>query len=89
MGLVSKTYGFVPPEGARKYLTEVTRQTADKDIMSKEMIRNSDSRIENEETDYKKRRLEDDNPVTLNQQESSQDTDISRNTYKSIMDGAS
>ncbi|MPC14459.1 tRNA-dihydrouridine(20) synthase [NAD(P)+]-like [Portunus trituberculatus] len=91
MGLVNKTYGFVPPEGARKYLTEVTRQTAKKDVISNETIRNNDTRLENEDTDCKKRRLEDDNPsVSLNQQETSQETDTSRNTNKSsIIDGAS
>uniref|UniRef100_A0A0P4WMN5 DUS-like FMN-binding domain-containing protein n=1 Tax=Scylla olivacea TaxID=85551 RepID=A0A0P4WMN5_SCYOL len=91
MGLVSKTYGFVPPQGARKYLTEVTRQTVKEDVMSNEIVRNNDARIENEETDCKKRRLEDDSAsVSLHQQESSQETDTSRNNNKSsITDGAS
>ncbi|XP_063875239.1 tRNA-dihydrouridine(20) synthase [NAD(P)+]-like isoform X1 [Scylla paramamosain] len=91
MGLVSKTYGFVPPQGARKYLTEVTRQIVKEDVMSNEIMRNNDARIENEETDCKKRRLEDDSAsVSLHQQESSQETDTSRNNNKSsITDGAS
>ena len=84
--MVSKTYGFVPAYGARKYLCDVTKWTDKEDVMLKQIVRNNDTRPVNEDADWKKRKLESDNAsMTLNQQISSQETDNSRNTNKDSM----
>lgn len=60
MGAVGKTYGFVPPEGARKYLKEISRGIPEDDIMAKRCAEAEDTRLGSQEVDRKKRKSESD-----------------------------
>lgn len=56
MGAVGKTYGFVPPEGARKYLSVISRGAVEDDAVTKRGAETEDVKLQKTDVDHKKRK---------------------------------
>lgn len=81
VGAVGKTYGFVPPEGARKYLTVISKGIPEGDAIAKRSVETEDARPEKQDVDCKKRKSESDFPSNdLNPPKNSQESEHSKET---------
>lgn len=81
MGAVGKTYGFVPPEGARKYLSVIARGTAEDDVTAKRSVETEDVRLNIQDVDRKKRKSESDSSAKdLNHLKTSEEPETSEET---------